>query len=101
MGSSERIRTHVEGFDEKLGGGIPPGHIVIIAGAGGTMKSTVAWDILYQGAVKVNRSGAYITLEQRRHSFASHLRTRGLDPHDVQHRLSIVDLAMLRTPLDR
>ena len=100
MGSSERIRTHVEGFDEKLGGGIPPGHIVIIAGEAGTMKSTVAWNILYQGAVKDKRSGAYITLEQSRDSFASHLRSMGLDPNDVEDRVSIVDLAMIRKNLE-
>src|SRR2546427_11378306 len=95
MGSSERIRTHVEGFDEKLGGGIPPGHIVIIAGEAGTVKSTGAWNILYQGAVKDKASGAYISLEQSPDNFASHLRTSGLDPQDVEVQVSGVGLAML------
>ena len=100
MGTSGRIRTHVEGFDEKLGGGVPHGHIVIIAGEAGTMKSTLAWNILYHGAVKDKRAGAYITLEQSRESFASHLHGMGLDPKDVEDKVSIVDLAMIRKNLE-
>jgi KaiC/GvpD/RAD55 family RecA-like ATPase len=100
MGSSARIRTHVQGFDEKLGGGIPPGHIVIIAGESGTMKSTVAWNVLYNAAVQDNRMGAYITMEQSRESFTSHIKGMGMDPKDVEDKVSIVDLAMIRKNLE-
>ena len=100
MVSSARIRTYVQGFDEKLGGGIPPGHIVIIAGEAGTMKSTIAWNVLYNAAVKEKRTGAYITLEQNREGFATHLRGMGLDPKEVEDKVSIVDLAMIRKNLE-
>ena len=39
MSEIERIPTHVEGLDEKMQGGIPQGHISIVAGASGAMKS--------------------------------------------------------------
>ncbi|TLZ70913.1 MAG: hypothetical protein E6K10_06360 [Methanobacteriota archaeon] len=100
MGSTGRIRTFVQGFDDKLGGGVPPGHVVIIAGEAGTMKSTLAWNLLYHGAKKEGRTGAYITLEQSRDNFASHLRTMGLDPKDVEDKVSLVDLAMIRKNLE-
>jgi KaiC/GvpD/RAD55 family RecA-like ATPase len=100
MGTSGRVRTYVQGFDEKVGGGIPPGHIVLLAGEAGTMKSTIAWNVLHHGAIKEDRTGAYITLEQSRDSFSAHLRTMGMDPKAVEDKVSIVDLAMIRKNLE-
>lgn len=100
MGASERVRTYVAGFDEKLSGGVPPGSIVLLAGEAGTMKSTLAWNILYHGALKDGRTGAYIALEQSRDSFASHLRGMGMDPKEVEDKVSIVDLGMIRKNLE-
>lgn len=100
MGTSDRVRTYVAGFDEKLSGGIPPGSIVLLAGEAGTMKSTLAWNILYHGARKDGRTGAYITLEQGRDNFANHLRGMGMDPKEVEDKVSIVDLGMIRKNLE-
>ena len=100
MGASERIRTYVAGFDEKLSGGIPPRSIVLLAGEAGTMKSTVAWNVLFHGAQKDGRTGAYITIEQGRENFASHLRGMGMDPKEVEDKVSIVDLGMIRKHLE-
>jgi circadian clock protein KaiC len=98
--TSGRIRTYIQGFDEKIGGGIPQGHVVLLAGEAGTMKSTIAWNVLHNSALKEGRTGAYITLEQSRDSFAAHLRTMGLDPKAVEDKVSIVDLAMIRKNLE-
>ncbi len=100
MGSSDRVRTFVAGFDDKLSGGIPLGHVVLLAGEAGTMKSTLAWHILYHGAKTDKRAGAYISLEQSRESLTSHLRSMGMDPKDVEDRVSIVDLGMIRRNLE-
>jgi len=40
------IKTFVRGFDEEIGGGIPQGHVVLVAGPPGTMKSSLAYSIL-------------------------------------------------------
>src|SRR5207249_1691337 len=44
------VKTHIRGFDEDvLRGGIPQGHVVLVRGASGTMKSSLAyasWDAL-------------------------------------------------------
>src|SRR3989304_8165921 len=42
MASGDRVRTYIQGFDEKLSGGIPEGSIVLLCGEPGTMKSTLA-----------------------------------------------------------
>jgi len=96
----ERIKTYIQGFDDKLSGGIPPGHIVLICGEPGTMKSSIAFNILYHNALRDNRIGTYITLEQGRENFCSHLRSLGLDPVHIEDKVSIVDLAMIRKNLE-
>ena len=48
MGQGDRIRTFIHGFDDKLGGGIPEGHVVLLAGEPGTMKSTIAFNMIYE-----------------------------------------------------
>ena len=100
MGQDDRIRTFIHGFDEKLGGGIPAGMVVLLAGEPGTMKSTIAFNILYQNAMKDGRAGTYITLEQGRDSLTRHLIGMSLNPRDVEAKVSLVDLGMIRRNLD-
>ncbi len=100
MGQDDRIRTFIHGFDEKLGGGIPAGMAVLLAGEPGTMKSTIAFNILYQNALKEGRAGTYISLEQGRDSLTRHLIGMSLSPKDVEAKVSIVDLGMIRRNLD-
>ncbi len=100
MAEGDRIRTFIHGFDEKLGGGIPAGHIVLLAGEPGTMKSTIAFNIMYQCALREGRPGTYVSLEQGRDNFTRHLEQMSLSPRDVEAKVSIVDLAMIRRNLD-
>ena len=100
MGQDDRIRTFIHGFDEKLGGGIPEGQIVLLAGEPGTMKSTIGFNILYQNALREGKAGTYISLEQGRDNLSRHLDQMSLSPHDVESKVSIVDLGMIRRNLD-
>lgn len=97
---SDRIRTFIHGFDEKLSGGIPVGSVVLLAGEPGTMKSTIAFNLLYQNALREGRTGTYISLEQGRDSLTRHLGSMSLSPRDVENKVSIVDLGMIRRNLD-
>jgi len=36
----KKLKTHTDELDRILGGGIPAGHVVVLAGAPGTMKVT-------------------------------------------------------------
>ena len=100
MGQDNRIPTFIHGFDEKLGGGIPAGSVVLLAGEPGTMKSTIAFNILYQNALRSGRMGTYISLEQGRENLTRHLVGMSLSPKDVEAKVSIVDLGMIRRNLD-
>ena len=78
----QRISTYIEGFDQSLEGGIPEGHIVLIAGSAGTMKSSVSFNILYNEAVK-GKTVLYLTLEQSYPSLINHCINMGYDFNKV------------------
>src|SRR2546428_587970 len=47
------VKTHIRGFDDDvLRGGIPQGHVVLVRGASGTMKSSPAYYVLYHNALE-------------------------------------------------
>jgi KaiC/GvpD/RAD55 family RecA-like ATPase len=100
MAPGDRIRTFIHGFDEKLGGGIPAGHIVLLVGEPGTMKSTIAYNTLYQNALREGTAGCYISLEQGRDNLTRHLVSMSMSPSDVEDKVSLVDLGMIRRNLD-
>lgn len=100
MQEDGRIKSYVSGFDEKLDGGIPEGHIVLMCGEPGTMKSSLAFSMLYNNALKEDRPAAYLSLEQGRDSLLKQMRGMGMDPQNVEDKLSIVDLSLIRRNLE-
>lgn len=94
----DRLRTYIRGLDEQLQGGVPRGHVVLIAGKPGTMKSSVAFNILYHNA-RDERGGAYVTLEQGRESMLDNMAGMGMDIKGLEKNMSLLDLAMIRKKL--
>jgi KaiC/GvpD/RAD55 family RecA-like ATPase len=90
-----RYRTYVDGFDENLNGGIPQGHIVILAGAAGTMKSSLAYHILFMNAKRDGVNGLYISLEQSRNSLMRQMENLGLKGETLGN-LEVLDLGEIR-----
>lgn len=89
----ERIKTYIHGFDEALQGGIPKGHVVLISGTSGSMKSSIAFNVLYNEALR-GQTGLYISLEQSYESLYKHFMNMDLklDTINVQ---PIKDLAKI------
>ncbi|MFQ6107604.1 MAG: RAD55 family ATPase [Thermoplasmata archaeon] len=92
------IMTYVKGFDEEIGGGIPPGHITLIHGPTGTMKSSLAFYILYNNALDGKR-GLYVTLEQEAESLADQMESLGMEVGQASKLLPIFDLSRGREKL--
>jgi KaiC/GvpD/RAD55 family RecA-like ATPase len=74
----KRIKTYIQGFDDAIQGGVPEGHIVLIAGSAGTMKSSVSFNILYNEALQ-GRTCLYLSLEQSHQSLINHCINMGYD----------------------
>ncbi|MFQ6128087.1 MAG: RAD55 family ATPase [Thermoplasmata archaeon] len=98
MDSGRRIMTYVRGFDDEIGGGIPPGHITLIHGPTGTMKSSLAFYILYNNALE-GRKGLYVTLEQEAESLVDQMESLGMEVPAASKLLPIFDLSRGREKL--
>ncbi|HKZ99091.1 MAG TPA: ATPase domain-containing protein [Thermoplasmata archaeon] len=86
-----RVPTHVAGLDVTLEGGIPRGHVVLLSGPTGAMKTSLALYMLTRNRAAGVR-GLYVTLEEGRDSIAHTMRRLGLgDTEDF-----IVDIGRLR-----
>lgn len=92
----ERVRTYVEGLDNLVGGGVPAGHVVLISGQPGTMKSSLAYSILCRNARNGDTSGLYVSLEQTKGSLEQQMSGMGLDATGADGKLGVVDVAALR-----
>lgn len=73
-----RINTYIEGFDEQLGGGIPKGSVTLLCGISGTMKSSIAFNIIYHEVLN-GKTAMYVSLEQSYYSLLSQMVSMGFD----------------------
>jgi KaiC/GvpD/RAD55 family RecA-like ATPase len=94
-----QLRTYVDGFDEALGGGIPQGHVVLLEGQPGTLKSSLAFYILLRNAQEEGRRSLYITLEQSAASLMKQIASLGFHQAGVGDFVQIVDLGAMRKAL--
>ncbi|MBN1792470.1 hypothetical protein JW826_02190 [Candidatus Woesearchaeota archaeon] len=58
-----RIPMYIEGLDDNMEGGVPEGHIVLISGSAGTMKTSITFNVLYNEALR-GKISVYCSLEQ-------------------------------------
>jgi len=92
-----RVKLHIQGLDENIQGGIPEGHVVLVSGAAGTMKSSVCFNVLYHEAL-AGKNGVYISLEQSAESLVNHMVNMDFDMRRV-NLVAIKDLSELKNRL--
>jgi circadian clock protein KaiC len=85
----------VHGLDENIGGGIPDGSIVLLSGTAGTMKSSLAYYMLYANAKNDAVPGLYVSLEQSRDSLLRQMHGLRFDGA-LKANLDILDLGEVR-----
>jgi len=109
--SIERTDVGIEGLDEMILGGVPRRSLLSVIGGAGTGKTTFALQFLNE-ALKSDRKGIYITLEQTRESILSTAEEKGWSfrEHADEDRLAVVaidpiemanSLASIRNDLTR
>lgn len=89
-------KTYVEGLDSEMEGGIPNGHIVLLSGPPGTMKSSIAYSILYNNARFDGVKSLYVCLEQNRKSLKFHMSKLDMVDEDVEKSIHLLDLSKIR-----
>lgn len=90
------IPTHIERLDRILKGGIPRGHVILVNGAVGSMKSSLAYHILHHCAAEQGIRGMYFSLEQNRASILRQMESLGLSRDESRENLILVDMVDLR-----
>ncbi|OGS48467.1 MAG: hypothetical protein A3K68_07970 [Euryarchaeota archaeon RBG_16_68_13] len=86
-----RVKTYVDGLDEALDGGIPWGHIVLLEGTPGTLKSSLGFSILLHNAVRDGRHGIYLSFEERSESLLRQMASLGMDLQVQQGSVVLLD----------
>ena len=99
MSKEERLKTYIEGFDKMMEGGIPKGHLVLVSGTPGTMKSSISYYILYNQCLENSLTGVYVTLEQSRQSLLRQMEKMGMETEKVKEKLQVLDLSLIRRKL--
>lgn len=92
----ERVRTYIHNFDDYIQGGVPKGHVILITGTPGTMKSSVCYNILYHNAKNHGIRSVYMTLEQSKENLLQQMNLMGMDDPEVQAKVYVLDLATIR-----
>ena len=90
-----RIKTYIDGFDDRIGGGIRKGHIVLLFGSPGTMKSSISMSVLWNNARRENSRCLYVSLEESKQSLLESMKNLGFWPYD-EDTFTISDIAGLR-----
>lgn len=94
-GSQERLKMGVSQLDEMLGGGLPRGYSLLIAGPSGSGKSILAATFLEEGA-RNGETGVIAVFEQR----TSHLRSAKLIELIRNDQIGVVDRRVADLSLD-
>jgi circadian clock protein KaiC len=76
---SNRVSTGVKGLDEMLSGGFLPGAAVLLQGAPGTGKTSLALQFLIHGATQCDETGLMISFEEFPQSLHRDARSLGWD----------------------
>ncbi|MBA3886063.1 MAG: AAA family ATPase [Acidobacteria bacterium] len=94
--SSERLSSGVKSLDDMLGGGIPVGYSVLIAGPSGSGKSILTAEFIAEGARR-DEPGIIAVFEKRPTAFSQH----GASDHRFARLVRDRKVAIIQTrPLD-
>jgi KaiC/GvpD/RAD55 family RecA-like ATPase len=94
---SRRVKTFVKGLDEQIESGIPVGTVNIVSGTPGSMKSSFAYSVLYNNALKVGLKGLYISMEQDIENLMAQMERLGMT--EDTDKLVVEDYASLEKKL--
>src|SRR3990172_4250137 len=94
------VHSYVDGLDKILGGGVPKGSTVLVAGTPGTMKTSLILWVMNENAKRHGTKGLYVSLEQDADSLRTGAARMGMT--DLQEsRVYILDMGQLRRGLFR
>ncbi len=96
-GKEVLVASGIPELDEVLGGGIPAGGVILLAGHPGSGKSTFGAQFLRSGCAS-KEPGLYVSFSERKGEFFEHMRRLGLDLESFE-RAGLLKFLWFPTPL--
>lgn len=72
---------------------------MLLTGTPGTMKSSLAYSILYQNALQTQTPSVYMTLEQSRENLLQQMAAMGMNDDRAKEYVHVLDLGLIRKSL--
>ncbi len=94
------FHTYVDGMDRALGGGVPKGSTVLVAGTPGTMKTSLLLWMMHENARANGTKSLYVSLEQGVESLRAGAARMGMKELHESH-VYILDMGQLRRGMER
>ena len=86
----EKTGTGIEGLDLMLNGGLPKNRVVLVSGSSGAGKTTLGMQFIYNGIVKYNEPGVYMTLEEDKQQIKEDMLGQGINLDGVSDRFRFI-----------
>jgi circadian clock protein KaiC len=83
--AEERVRTGIPELDEMLGGGLPRGSVILVAGNPGTGKTTFAAAFAYEGA-RTGEPTVYLSFAESKKKFYKYMKQFGMNFEEAERR---------------
>jgi circadian clock protein KaiC len=90
------IKTYITNFDNELDGGIPKGHIILILGQTGSLKSSLAYYILYNNLKNSGLNGLYLSIKEDKANLNLQMNNFKIDINENEDKILFLDLAAMR-----
>ncbi len=91
-----KIQTYIDNFDDTIDGGIPHGHINLILGQTGTLKSSLTYFILHRNSKKANLNSIYLSIKEDKDNLNLQLKNFNIDITENEDKILFLDIAAMR-----
>jgi circadian clock protein KaiC len=100
LAATEKLPIGIDGFEHLSVGGLPKGRTTYLVGSSGSGKTIFAVEFLYRGITKFNRTGVFVTFEERPRDVVRNVKNLGWDLGKLvaQKKLAFVDASPDSTP---
>jgi circadian clock protein KaiC len=87
-----RMKTGVDGLDELIPNGIPRGSSILVNGSSGSGKTNLCLQILYEGVLKFNEPGIYISFEENSESIRQTAKSFGMniEKYEKENKMAVI-----------
>ncbi|MFQ6076271.1 MAG: ATPase domain-containing protein [Candidatus Bathyarchaeia archaeon] len=99
MKEIDRVPTGIGGLDPLIGGGLPRGSLILLAGNPGTGKTVFGVQFICGGSSEYGEAGVYVSFAESRGTLIGNARRHigcDLEALEGEGRLQILDLATMR-----